>query len=305
MNHDVLCEGLAFPEGPVFMDDGSIIVCEIAAGRITRVRRDGSRHTIATPGGGPNGAAIGPDGALWVCNNGGFKWRTQDGLLIPGHQADDYETGRIERIDLATGKVERVYQAVDGHDLSGPNDLVFDATGGFWFTDHAKIRERQSDHGGLFHGRADGSRVRAAVYPLDHPNGVGLSPDGATVHVALTMQRLILSFDITGEGTVAPSLFDAVPGRIAASFPGGTLLDSLAMFADGDIAQATLLGNAGIATVNPATGTIGYGDFPDLLTTNVAFGGADMMAAAVCLSSTGRLALARWNKPGLRLAFNG
>ncbi|QMW22758.1 SMP-30/gluconolactonase/LRE family protein [Sandaracinobacteroides saxicola] len=302
---NIIAEGLAFPEGPVFMDDGSIIVCEIAAGRITRVRRDGTTHVIATPGGGPNGAAIGPDGALWVCNNGGFNWATIDGMLIPGAQADDYETGRIERIDLSTGRVERVYQTVNGHNLSGPNDLMFDAAGGFWFSDHAKIRARESDHGGLFYGRSDGSLVKQAVYPLDHPNGVGLSPDGWTVHVALTMQRLILSFEITGEGEVAPSPLAAVPGRVAASFPGRVLLDSLAMFADGDIAQATLVERPGIATVNPATGDVSYRDFPDLLTTNIAFGGADMREAAVCLSTTGRLAMTRFDKPGLRLAFNG
>jgi len=41
MDFEILAEGLAFPEGPVMMDDGSIIVVEIAAGRITRVARDG------------------------------------------------------------------------------------------------------------------------------------------------------------------------------------------------------------------------------------------------------------------------
>lgn len=304
MDFEIVAEGLEFPEGPVVMDDGSVIVCEIAAGRLTRILPDGAKQVIATPGGGPNGAAIGPDGALWVCNNGGFNWSRAGGLLIPGHQAHDYETGRIERIDLSTGKVERVYSQVEGFNLSGPNDLMFDASGGFWFSDHAKIRDRESDHGGLFYAKADGTMVRAAVYPLDHPNGVGLSPDGRTVHVALTMQRLILSFDIIGEGEVAPSPLGAIPGRVAAHFPGRVLLDSLAMFADGDIAQATLVDRPGIATVNPTTGDVAYRDFPDLLTTNIAFGGPDMMDAWVCLSTTGRLARCRFEKPGMKLAFN-
>ena len=25
-------------------------------------------------GGGPNGAALGPDGKIYLCNNGGFSW---------------------------------------------------------------------------------------------------------------------------------------------------------------------------------------------------------------------------------------
>ena len=66
-----LTTGLRFPEGPVAMEDGSVIVVEIAAGKITRVKKDGSLQTVATPGGGPNGLAIGPGGDLFVCNNGG------------------------------------------------------------------------------------------------------------------------------------------------------------------------------------------------------------------------------------------
>ena len=302
--HSIVADGLRFPEGPVAMDDGSCVLVEIAAGRISRVTPDGRRFTVAEPGGGPNGAAIGPDGALYVCNNGGFGWTEAEGMLLPGHAARDYETGRIERIDLATGKVERLYDTVDGHRLSGPNDLMFDGRGGFWFTDHAKIYPRHSDHGGLFYARADGSRAKTVVYPLDHPNGVGLSPDGKTVYVALTMHRLVLAFDITGEGEVAPALLPAIPGRVVASFGPRTLLDSLAMSADGGIAVATLVDGAGIAQVDPATGAIDIRPFPDLLTTNIAFGGADMMDAWVTLSTTGKLAKCRWDRPGLRLPHN-
>ncbi|MFZ8368791.1 SMP-30/gluconolactonase/LRE family protein, partial [Staphylococcus aureus] len=65
---------LAFPEGPIALADGSVIVVEIAGGRLTRVSPSGKKYTIAELGGGPNGAAIGPDGKCYVCNNGGFSW---------------------------------------------------------------------------------------------------------------------------------------------------------------------------------------------------------------------------------------
>jgi len=55
-------DGLQFPEGPVACADGSVILVEIAAGALTRVAPNGAKTVIATPGGGPNGAAIGPDG---------------------------------------------------------------------------------------------------------------------------------------------------------------------------------------------------------------------------------------------------
>ena len=149
-NYEVIATGLEFPEGPVVMPDGSIILVEIKRGTITRVDPDnGSVDVVARPGGGPNGAAIGPDGALYVCNNGGFEWGENRGLTIPGLVADDYSSGRIERIDLETGAVDVVYADVDGVPLKGPNDLMFDSTGGFWFTDHGKMRARTRDRGGL------------------------------------------------------------------------------------------------------------------------------------------------------------
>lgn len=304
MTVEIVAEGLEFPEGPVWMQDGSVIVVEIAAGRITRVLPDGRTEVIATPGGGPNGAAIGPDGALYVCNNGGFEWIRQDGLLIPGHIAADYTTGRIERIDLSTGKVERLYAECDGRALSGPNDIVFDADDGFWFTDLGKIREHATDHGGLYYAKADGSGIRCAVYG-PNMNGVGLSPDGRTVYTALTMERTVLAFDITGPGEVAPSPLDALPGRVVTAFGGHTLLDSLAIDAAGNICVATLVAQPGITSVDPATGAQTFQDFPDLLSTNICFGGTDMQDAWVTLSSTGRLAETRWDRPGLRLAHYG
>ncbi len=302
--HTIVAEGLAFPEGPVWFEDGSVVLVEIKAGSITRVLPDGRTEVIATPGGGPNGLALGPDGALYCCNNGGFEWADIGGMLLPGGAPTDYSGGRIERIDLATGKVERLYETVDGHPLSGPNDIVFDDAGGFWFTDLGKHRARSTDSGGLYYGRADGSGVVCAVHG-PNMNGVGLSPDGRTVYTACTQARLLLAFDITGPGTVAPSPLPALPGRVVTSFPGYTLLDSLAMEADGRIAVATLVERPGICSVDPATGAQEDFAFPDLLTTNIVFGGDDMMDAWVCQSATGKLARCRWPRPGLRLAHYG
>ena len=76
----VMTTGLSFPEGPVALPDGSVLVVEIGAGRLTRILPGGERGVIAHVGGGPNGAALGPDGHCYVCNNGGFKWRTDAGF---------------------------------------------------------------------------------------------------------------------------------------------------------------------------------------------------------------------------------
>ena len=301
--HEIIADGLGFPEGPVAMADGSVLVVEIRPGRITRVYPDGRKETVATPGGGPNGMAIGPNEALYVCNNGGFEWYEQDGMLLPGNAASNYTTGRIERIDIATGKVERLYDSCDGHKLSGPNDIVFDAHGGFYFTDLGKHFDHSTDAGGLFYALPDGSKITRLIHGPDL-NGVGLSPDGKTVYAASTSRRVVLAFDIVAPGVLAPEPLPAVPGRFVTTWANKTYLDSLAIEANGNIAQATLIESAGITSIDPATGRQEYFPFPDLLTTNICFGGDDMMDAWVCLSTTGKLAKCRWPRPGLKLHYN-
>src|SRR5487761_2560575 len=77
----VLARGLRFPEGPVAMRDGSVVLVEIERQTVTRVAPDGTVSVVAHTGGGPNGLAVGPDGAFYVCNNGGFAWRTEMNML--------------------------------------------------------------------------------------------------------------------------------------------------------------------------------------------------------------------------------
>lgn len=304
MEFTIIADNLMFPEGPVCMPDGSVIVVEIAAGRVTRIHEDGRKEVVATPGGGPNGAAIGPDGALYICNNGGAEWTDHEGLLLPGNQPADYSGGRIERIDLSTGKVECLYRTVAGRPLSAPNDLVFDRNGGFWFTDTGKARVHDRDNGGVYYARADGSFIVQAVPSLyGGPNGIGLSADGLTLYVSLTFERIVLSFDIIGDGIIAPSAIAALPGTVVCSFPGRMMLDSMAIDANGHICIATMAERSGIATIDPKTGTYSHVELPDFITTNIAFGGLDMRDAYITLGATGKLIKTRWPVPGLPLAY--
>src|SRR5436305_431743 len=133
----IIATGLRFPEGPVAMADGSVILGEIAGGRVTRVAADGGKTEIGKAGGGPNGLALGPDGALYVCNNGGAVYQTTPSFLSTG-PAPDYKSGSIQRIDPKTGDTRALYTECSGHKLSAPNDIVFDKQGGFYVTDLAK-----------------------------------------------------------------------------------------------------------------------------------------------------------------------
>ncbi len=155
----VVASGLCFPEGPVAMRDGSVVLVEIERQTVSRVLPDGTVQVIAHTGGGPNGLAVGPDGAFYVCNNGGFAWRLEENLFRPAMVSSDYVSGRIERVDPRTGGVAVLYDRCGANKLNGPNDIVFDTHGGFYFTDLGKTRARDRDHGVIYYALADGSKI--------------------------------------------------------------------------------------------------------------------------------------------------
>ena len=119
--------GLLMPEGPIAMADGGLILVEVLGGRLSRLTSDGTRTTVADLGGGPNGAAIGPDGRIYVCNNGGFgKVTLPDGGLLPVEAPLDTPPGMIQVVDPVSGVFETLYESTKSTPFWGPNDLVFD-----------------------------------------------------------------------------------------------------------------------------------------------------------------------------------
>ncbi len=296
-----IASGLLFPEGPIAMTDGAVILVEIARGTLSRITRDGKISVIADLGGGPNGAAIGPDGAVYVCNNGGLGGITRNGRIYPGDRPDDYSGGRIERVDLATGKSERLYDMCNGIDLKAPNDIVFDKQGGFWFTDLGKAYGRVRDRGALYYATIDGNHIREAAFPLDSPNGVGLSPQEDKVYVADTNSARLWGFPIEAPGKLVKPATTRSANFIAA--PAGlNFFDSLAVEANGTVAVATIV-NGGITRINPVNGDMQHIPTDDGITTNICFGGVDLKTAYITLSSTGRLISMPWDYAGAPLNF--
>lgn len=296
---NVITDQLEFPEGPIAMNDGSVLVVEIKRGTLSRVHPDGQVDIVAHIGGGPNGAAIGPDGHCYICNNGGFKWHTSsNGLVFPGQQADDYSGGRIERVDLDSGKVEILYDDCAGFPLRGPNDLVFDRQGGFWFTDHGKVRDRDRDRTGVYYASIDGLSIEEVIFPLEGPNGIGLSPDERTLYVAETPTGRLWAYDLSGPGR----LNSAQRPTMMAQIPDYHMFDSLAVDALGNICVATLI--TGGITVHSADGTAArLVQMPDVLTTNICFGGENLATAFITLSTTGQLISCQWETRGHPLNF--
>lgn len=300
---DILATGLEFPEGPVALVDGSVLLVEVARSTLMRVTPQGQQEELARAPGALNAAALGPDGRVYLCNNGGFAWLRDKGSLRPYMQSSDYVTGGLDVFDFKTGRIERLYEACDGHPLKGPNDLVFDADGGIWFTDLGKRRARDMDRGFVYWARADGSEIREVIGPLFTPNGIGLSPDGTTLYVAETETARLWSWQITGPGTVDKQPWPSpAGGTLVAGVGGFNRFDSLAVSASGRICVAGLHAGA-VFEIWPDGSRVERHPMPDLGVTNLCFGGADLRTAYVTLSHEGRLGAMQWHEPGLPLHF--
>ena len=297
-NVKTLATGLRFPEGPIALPDGRVLVVEIARGTLSVVEMDGTVGVVAELGGGPNGAAMGPDGYCYVCNNGGFEWIEADGKLYPGEQPANYLGGRIERVNIQTGEFEVLYTECDGLPLKGPNDIVFDQTGGFWFTDHGKSRARERDRTGVFYAQPDGSDIAEVIFPMEGPNGIGLSPEEDELYIAETVPGRVWAYELEGPGRLKGN----GQRRLLIDRPGFHFFDSLAVDADGGVCVATII-DGGVTTLMPDGSAPKFYATSDRLTTNICFGGTDLKTAYITLSSTGQLISTDWDVAGLPLNF--
>lgn len=302
MNFQLFAEGLQFPEGPVALKDGSVLVVELNAQTLKRLYPDGRAEVIATVEGAPNGAALGPEGVIILANNGGMSWEEHDGLIAPGPQPDNYIGGRIQMV-TPDGQVSDLYTHYEDGPILAPNDLVLDGEGGFYFSDHGQRREHELDLGALSYGRLDGSLVKRLVSPLFTPNGVGISPNGKRIYVSETITGRIWWWEITAPGELNRE-GEGQGAHLLAGLGGFTYFDSLAVDAMGNICVATMP-KGGITTISPSGEVLGFVEVPlaDPTVTNICFGGDDMSTAFITAAATGRLYQVSWPNRGLKLHY--
>ena len=208
-------------------------------------------------------------------------------------------------MDIASGTVTDLYTECDGHPLRAPNDIVFDAAGGMWFTDHGVRNEagRTTDLTGIYYALPDGSSITEVVYPVEAPNGIGLSPDGTRVYWAETYNGRVMQRTVTAPGVIdTPGPLD--PTLCLAGLVGYQLLDSLGVDGEGNVCVATL-SNGGITVISADGSSVVHHPTGDPLTTNICFGDDDgsgeYRTAYITLSGSGKLVKARWPHRGLRL----
>lgn len=304
---DIITDELNFPEGPIYLNDESVLLVEIARGTLTKVFMNGKKEILCELGGGPNGAAIGPDGYCYICNNGGFEWDISKDkkFMRPILQSKTYKNGRIEKVNLKSGKFQTLYDSCNDIPLNGPNDIVFDKKGNFWFTDLGKVRDRTMDRGAIYWAKADGSKIKEVIHPFMTPNGIGLSPDEKTLYVAETEGGKLYSYQIIGEGEVKKMDFpSSVNGGILMNIEGGLKrFDSLAVEKNGYVCVGTLV-DGGISVISPSSGLVEFWSLDDPYITNICFGGDYFKTAFITASYQGMLLKANWHREGLKLNFH-
>jgi gluconolactonase len=290
----VVASGLKFPEAPLVMKDGSVLFVQIEARQVSRLKADGTVSLVAQLDGGPNGLAIGPDKALYVANDGGrFSFARRGEFNFPGAIPPDFVGGSIQRVDLKTGKATTLYDTCDGKRLVAPDDLVFDRRGGMWISDIGKAK----GDGGVYYALPDGKAIKLVRGGMTAPNGIGLSPDGKQLHVS--EGRTLWTFDIAGPGVLGPNT--SYPNGAHGTLRDRSVTDSLKVLADGKVAVCTLI-VGGISIIDLGGGTE-FIQFADPMTTNLAFGGADMRDAWITSSGAGKLLKVRWPYAGLKPVY--
>ena len=211
----VVAEGLRFPEGPTALGDGSFAVVEMQGEAVARVAADGTVSPLGDLGGGPNGSALGSDGAVYVANNGGLS-ASATGYWHAPREFD----GCVQRVE-PDGTVSAVGGALPGEPPHRPNDLCFAPDGSLLVTDSANWEDmRNLSPGQVVRIDGDGNIGSIGEVPA-LPNGIAFGADGR-LYVAQSLTRKILAFDWSDGELGEPSTFC----RLEEGMPDGFCFDT-------------------------------------------------------------------------------
>lgn len=255
----ILAEGLVFPEGPVFADDGALWGVEMKAGGLFRWTED--ELTRLSVGGLPNGLAI-HDGAVFACD------------------AERDSVWRLRADWRAAIEIEPVAETFPGRALTAPNDLIFDARGVMIFT--CPGDPKAGPMGTVWARSPEGEIVRIAE-AMHFPNGLALTPDGRDLIVAETLgQRLWRGrWDAEGMAWIDPRPWCDVGGA-----PLGP--DGMAWASDG-LLYVALYGSGRVLAIDDAGRVVRAYATPGDKPTNLAFDPSGRLGMVVTEAVNGLL----------------
>ncbi|WP_196785416.1 SMP-30/gluconolactonase/LRE family protein [Massilia aquatica] len=251
-------------EGPAVDAAGNVYAVNFGRQQtIGKVKPDGAAEVFATlPGTSiANGIRFGPDGAMYVA---------------------DYVEHTIYRIDPASGAI-----AIHAREaaMSQPNDLAITAAGVIYASDP----DWKKNTGRVWRIERDG-KVTLAADQLGTANGIDVSPDGRTLYVNESVQRVVWAFTIAPDGTLGGKR------RIASFTDHG--LDGMRVDVDGNL-YVTRIGKGTVVKLSPDGKTLAEIALPGKKPSNISFGGPDGRTAYVTEVENGQLLQFRVARPGL------
>ncbi|HVB47196.1 MAG TPA: SMP-30/gluconolactonase/LRE family protein [Burkholderiales bacterium] len=256
-----------FLEGPSFDRHGDLWVTDIPYGRVFRVDAAGSFTLVAEYDGWPNGLKIHRDGRIFIT---------------------DYKRG-LMLLDPNSGAVTPLLTHYRSESFKGVNDLVFASNGDLFFTDQGQTGLHDPT-GRVFRLRADG-RLECLLDTIPSPNGLVLNLEESVLYVAVTRDNSVWRLPLMPDGGVSK-----VGAFVRLS--GGTGPDGLALDGDGNL-YVCHVGMGSVWVFSPLGEPLyRIRSCAGLMTTNVAFGGAESRELFVTESDSGSILRAVLPVPG-------
>lgn len=173
--------GFSFTEGPVWIG-GRLLFSDIPANVIQELLPDGGTTPFRAGTSGANGLAVDPQGRLLACQ-GGNK-RVTRGPATKGTPPSDLTS------------------TYEGKAYNAPNDVIVRADGNAYFTDpNYSGGPDTQDARAVYRIDPTGTVTRLAG-DFDQPNGIALSPDGATLYVVDNGAGKLTRASVANDGAV-------------------------------------------------------------------------------------------------------
>jgi gluconolactonase len=171
---EVVVDGIAMPEGPVWCDDGTLVCTSVTDAKLVKIwPEEGRKEILCDTAGGTNSAAPATDGGFLITQNGGVDF---DALGVAGKWAKPrYVSPGLQRM-LPDGTVASV---VDG--MQAPNDLVVAPDGTVYFTDPWPMIKPAAEPSSRVMAYATDGTLRVVADGFVFCNGIAIDADGHLV----------------------------------------------------------------------------------------------------------------------------
>lgn len=246
-------EGFEGTEGPIALEDGSLIFTETRANRVTRIAEDGSTSSFLENTNGTNGLAFNKKGELVSVQN----LQPKVGVVYPA------------------GKEKVWVEQYEGKAFQRPNDLVINKKGGVYFTDIGVLPKGENTtpaRPAVYYVTPDG-KISQVINDIPRPNGIQLSRDEKTLYVANTAGEYVFAYKILDDGKLGPkqefAKLEGFQKNEAGELSSGA--DGLAIDEKGRLYVAS---NAGIQVFDDKGSSLGVIPVPHK-PQNLAFAGKD------------------------------